>query len=43
MGAWQFGHPRGCLLPDGQLFAAWYGGSGVTRPARWARVAFDRG
>lgn len=41
MGAWQFGHPRGCLLPDGEIFAAWYGGTGTTRPARWARVAVD--
>ena len=23
------------------LFMVWYGGSGVTRPARWARVALD--
>ena len=41
MGAWQFGHPRGALLPDGEVFLVWYGGSGVTRPARWARVALD--
>lgn len=41
MGAWQFGHPRGCLLPDGELFLVWYGGTGDVRPARWARVALD--
>jgi hypothetical protein len=41
MGAWQFGHPRGALLPDGEVVCIWYGGSGVTRPARWARVAID--
>ena len=41
MGAWQFGHPRGVLLPDGEVFLSWYGGSGVTRPARWGRVALD--
>ncbi|MFN8620043.1 MAG: hypothetical protein U0869_04725 [Chloroflexota bacterium] len=40
-GAWQFGHPRGVLLPGGEVFPVWYGGTGVTRPARWARVALD--
>ena len=43
MGAWQFGHPRGALLPGGEVFVAFYGGSGFTRPARWARVAVDGG
>ncbi len=43
MGAWQFGHPRGALLPGGEVFLVWYGGTGVTRPARWARVALDAG
>jgi hypothetical protein len=41
MGAWQFGHPRGVPLPDGQVFVAWYGGARTTRPARWARVTLD--
>lgn len=38
MGAWQFGHPRGVRLPDGQVLIVFYGGSGLTRSARWVRV-----
>ena len=38
MGAWQFGHPRGAVLPGGEVLVVFYGGSGVTRSARWARV-----
>ncbi len=38
MGAWQFGHPRGVRLPDGEILVVFYGGSGVTRSARWARL-----
>jgi hypothetical protein len=38
MGAWQFGHPRGALLPSGEVLVTFYGGSGVTRSARWARL-----
>ncbi len=38
MGAWQFGHPRGVLLASGEVFVVFYGGSGVTRSARWARL-----
>jgi hypothetical protein len=38
MGAWQFGHPRGARLPDGEVLVVFYGGSGVTRSARWARL-----
>ncbi len=38
MGAWQFGHPRGATLPDGEVLVVFYGGSGATRSARWARV-----
>ena len=38
MGAWQFGHPRGVLLPNGQIFVVFYAGEGATRSARWARV-----
>jgi hypothetical protein len=38
MGAWQFGHPRGIALPDGQVFVVFYAGEGATRSARWARV-----
>ena len=36
MGAWQFGHPRGALLPNGEVLVVFYGGSGSTRSARWA-------
>lgn len=38
MGAWQFGHPRGARLPDGSVVVVFYGGSGTTRSARWARL-----
>jgi BNR repeat protein len=38
MGAWQFGHPRGALLSNGQVLVTFYGGSGVARSARWARI-----
>lgn len=39
MGAWQFGHPRGVLLPTGDVLVVFYAGTGVTRSARWARLA----
>lgn len=38
MGAWQFGHPSGTLLPSGEVLVVFYGGTGLTRSARWARV-----
>ncbi|MEP6637779.1 MAG: sialidase family protein [Chloroflexota bacterium] len=38
MGAWQFGHPRGAVLPSGEVVVVFYGGSGMTRSGRWARV-----
>jgi BNR repeat protein len=38
MGAWQFGHPRGAVLPNGDVVVVFYGGSGTTRSGRWARV-----
>jgi hypothetical protein len=38
MGAWQFGHPRGTRLPNGEVLVTFYGGSGVARSARWARI-----
>jgi hypothetical protein len=38
MGAWQFGHPRGALVPNGEVFVVFYAGEGATRSARWARV-----
>ena len=38
MGAWQFGHPRGTLLSNGDVLVTFYGGCGVARSARWARL-----
>jgi hypothetical protein len=38
MGAWQFGHPGGALLSNGEVLVAFYGGSGMARSARWARL-----
>lgn len=38
MGAWQFGHPRGARLPDGEVLVTFYGGAGGSRSARWARL-----
>ena len=38
MMAWRFGHPRGVLLPDGDLFFAWYGGSAEVSTMEWALV-----
>jgi hypothetical protein len=43
MGAWQFGHPRGIALPNGEVFIVFYAGEGATRSARWARVAIEEG
>ncbi len=38
MGAWQFGHPRGTPLANGEVLVVFYGGSGMDRSARWARI-----
>jgi BNR repeat-like domain len=38
MGAWQFGHPRGVVLANGEVLVTFYGGSGLARSARWARL-----
>jgi hypothetical protein len=38
MGAWQFGHPRGTRLSDREVLVVFYGGSGVSRSARWSRI-----
>jgi hypothetical protein len=43
MGAWQFGHPRGVALANGEVFVVFYAGEGATRSARWARVAAEEG
>jgi BNR repeat protein len=39
MGAWQFGHPRGARLPNSEVLVVFYGGRGLVRSARWARLA----
>jgi len=38
MGAWQFGHPRGTRISDEEVLVTFYGGTGVSRSARWARL-----
>ena len=39
MGVWRFGHPRGVLLPSGEVFVVFYAGTDETMSARWARLA----
>jgi len=39
MMAWRFGHPRGVLLPNGDLFIAFYAGDGATTSMRWVRLS----
>jgi len=41
MEAWRFGHPRGVLLPDGEVLAVFYAGDDQVKSARWARLAID--
>jgi hypothetical protein len=36
--AWRFGHPRGVLLPGGEVFLVYYAGDDTIKSARWARV-----
>lgn len=38
MMAWRFGHPRGVLLPDGDVFIAYYAGSAEASTMEWVRV-----
>jgi hypothetical protein len=42
MMTWSFGHPRGVLLPDGDLFIAFYAGDDASTTMRWVRLAVDR-
>ncbi|MSP12159.1 MAG: exo-alpha-sialidase [Chloroflexi bacterium] len=37
--AWRFGHPRGLLLPSGEIFAVYYAGDDQIKSACWARIA----
>jgi len=39
MVTWRFGHPRGVLLPSGEVFVVFYGGDDATKSVRWARLA----
>src|SRR6478735_3774647 len=38
MMAWRSGHPRGVLLPDGDLFIAYYAGTAEASTLEWVRV-----
>ncbi len=38
MMAWRFGHPRGVLLPDGDLMIAYYAGDSDSTSMHWARI-----
>lgn len=38
MMAWRFGHPRGVLLPGGDIFVAYYAGDDSVTSMRWARI-----
>lgn len=38
MVAWRFGHPRGVLLPSGDVFAVYYAGDDQAKSVRWARL-----
>jgi hypothetical protein len=39
MVAWRFGHPRGVLLPSGEVFVVYYAGDDTAKSVRWARLA----
>ena len=39
MGAWRFGHPRGVVLPNGEVLVVFYAGDGEFLDVRWARIA----
>jgi hypothetical protein len=39
MNRWTFGHPEACLLPDGQVLAAFYAGDTTAMSMHWARLA----
>lgn len=36
---WTFGHPEASLLPNGEVFVAFYGGTPAAMSARWVRLA----
>ena len=37
--AWRFGHPRGVLLPTGEVLVVFYAGDDQIKSAHWARLA----
>ena len=39
--AWRFGHPRGVLLPDGNVFVVYYAGDDVVKSACWAKIEVE--
>jgi hypothetical protein len=39
MVAWRFGHPRGVLLPTGEILVVYYAGDERSQSVRWARLA----
>lgn len=41
MEAWRFGHPRGVLLPGGEVLVVFYAGDDQVKSARWARLAIE--
>lgn len=38
MMAWRFGHPRGVVLPGGDLFIAYYAGTAEASRVEWVRI-----
>ena len=39
MKVWRFGHPRGVLLPTGEVLVVFYAGDDKFLDIRWARIA----
>ena len=39
MNVWSFGHPDAALLPNGDVFVAFYGGDANAMSIRWVRIA----
>lgn len=39
MKAWRFGHPRGVLLPNGEVLVVFYAGDDQFLDIRWARIS----
>ena len=43
MMAWRFGHPRGVLLPNGDIFVAYYAGDAYSQSVHWVRIDPSQG